>query len=74
MSIEQDAQKDLALGDEHASGVVGGKKAKKPAKPASHPVKVIVSPGFTGPDQPTQFVTGNLGNDDCSDGSETTSL
>jgi hypothetical protein len=32
---------------------------------------MIVSPGFTGPDQPTQFVTGNTGNDDCDDGSET---
>ena len=69
MSIEQDAQKDLALSDADATGVAGGKRAKKAAKPAAHPVKMIVSPGPTGPDQPTQFVEGNLGNDDCSDGS-----
>jgi hypothetical protein len=72
MSIEQEAQKDLAVSDDDAEGVVGGKKAKHAAKPAAHKVKMIVSPGFTGPDQPTQYVEGNLGNDDCGDGSETT--
>jgi hypothetical protein len=75
MSIEQDAQKDLALSDEDAEGIAGGKKSKHVAKKATptHKVNVISSPGFTGPDQPTQFVAGNMGNDDCADGSETAS-
>jgi hypothetical protein len=72
MSIEQEAQKDLAVSDDDAEGVVGGKKTRKTVKPATHKVNVIVSPGFTGPDQPTQFVEGNMGNDDCDDGSQTT--
>jgi hypothetical protein len=72
MSIEQDAEKDLALNDEDAENVAGGKKAKHAAKPATHAVKFIQSPGFTGPEQPAQFVTGNLGNDDCSDGTDVT--
>jgi len=71
MSIEQDAQKDLVLGEDDAAGVVGGKKTKKAAKPKTYPVKMIVQPGFPGTDQPAQFVTGNMGNDDCSDGTET---
>jgi hypothetical protein len=72
MSIEQDAQKDLVLGEDDAAGIVGGKKAKKTtAKAKTYPVKVIVEPGFPGVDQPAQFVVGNMGNDDCSDGTET---
>jgi hypothetical protein len=75
MSIEQDAQKDLALSDEDAQNVAGGKKSKQAAKkPAGvHEVKFTYSPGFTGADQPAQFVVGNTGNDDCSDGTETAS-
>jgi hypothetical protein len=74
MSIESDAQQDLSLTDEDAENVAGGKKTKHAAKPkpATHQVNVISSPGFTGPDQPTQYVTGNMGDDDCADGSEVT--
>ena len=71
MSIEQDAQKDLVLGEDEAAGIVGGKKAKKSAKAKTYPVKMIVEQGFPGVDQPAQFVVGNMGNDDCSDGTET---
>ena len=63
MSIESDAQQDLALGDEDAEYVVGGKKAtKKGAKttPASHPVDYIHLPGSTNP-------TDGLTDGDCSD-------
>ena len=34
MSIGQEAQKDLAVSAGDAEGVVGGKKAKRAAKPA----------------------------------------
>jgi hypothetical protein len=71
MSIEQDAEKDLALDEADAAGIVGGKKTKKAAKPKTYPVKMIVQPSFPGTDQPAQFVVGNTGNDDCSDGTET---
>jgi hypothetical protein len=71
MSNEFEAEKDLALSDEDAENVLGGKKRKKHAAP-THKVQVIYSPGASGADQPTQYVTGNLGNDDCSDGSEPT--
>jgi hypothetical protein len=38
VSIESDAQKDLALSDEDAAGIAGGKGSKKVAKkPATHP-------------------------------------
>ena len=50
MSIESDAQKDLALSDDDAEGIAGGKKAKKAtkiaAKPASHSVVYTYSPGL----------------------------
>jgi hypothetical protein len=50
VSIEQDAQKDLALSDEDAEGVAGGKKAKKTAAKASAGRKVpyTVVPAYTG--------------------------
>jgi hypothetical protein len=72
MSIERDAEKDLVLGEDDAAGIVGGKKTKKTtAKAKTYPVKMIVEPSFPGADQPAQFVVGNMGNDDCSDGTET---
>jgi hypothetical protein len=56
MGIEQDAQQDLALTDEDAENIAGGKKAKKvshtatkhPAGAASHSVSYIQAPAATG--------------------------
>ena len=50
MSIESDAQKDLALSDEDAEGVVGGKKLKvtKHTAASTHSVPYTKVPGFTG--------------------------
>jgi len=36
VSIESDANQDLAMSDEDAEGVVGGKGHRKAAKPAHH--------------------------------------
>jgi hypothetical protein len=47
VSIESEAQKDLALSDEDAEGVVGGKKTKKTATKA-RTVPYIKVPAFTG--------------------------
>jgi hypothetical protein len=68
VSIESDADRDLALSDEDAEGVVGGtKKAKKTAKTthhaaASHSVTYNYSPGASGPAQPY-----TSDGDDCND-------
>jgi hypothetical protein len=52
VSIEADAQKDLALTDGDADGVVGGKRSKKAAvkhKAApAHQVPFIQMPGYSG--------------------------
>ena len=50
MSIEADAQKDLALSEKDAEGIVGGKKTKKAAAKhtAARSVPFIQVPGFTG--------------------------
>ena len=37
MSIESDADQDLALNPEQAEGVAGGRKAKKAAHPSAKP-------------------------------------
>ena len=50
MSIESEAQKDLALSDEDAEGVAGGKKTKKTAAHTAkgHTVPYIKVPAFSG--------------------------
>ena len=51
MGIETDAEKDLALSDGDAEGIVGGKKAKKTAAKhtaTTHPVTYIKVPGYSG--------------------------
>lgn len=50
MSIESEAEKDLALSDEDAEGVAGGKKAKKAKSKAapSHAVRYIQVPAYQG--------------------------
>ena len=64
MSIDSDAQKDLALTDEDAEGVVGGKKQAKKHKAETHPaaahtVSYSYSPGATGP------ATSTTDDEDC---------
>ena len=66
MSIESDAQKDLALTDEDAEGVVGGKRAKHTTKKTSHPAANTVSYTYSpGPSGPAQPYTDD--GDDCAD-------
>ena len=61
MSIETDAQKDLALSDEDGENVVGGKKAaKKSVDAAGRPLLIKQSTTFG----PTE-VSANSGDDDC---------
>jgi hypothetical protein len=51
VGIETDAEKDLALSDNDAEGIVGGKKAKKTATKhaaTTHKVTYINVPGYTG--------------------------
>jgi hypothetical protein len=69
VSIESDANQDLALTEEDADGVVGGKKAKKPAKHKAAPhhaaagsVTYTYTPGASGPAQPY-----TSDGDDCDD-------
>ena len=69
MSIESDANQDLALSEEDAEGVVGGKRAKKAAAKhktathaASNTVSYSYSPGASGPAQPY-----TSDGDDCDD-------
>jgi hypothetical protein len=47
VSIESEAEKDLALSDEDAEGIAGGKKTKH-ATSKGHTVPYIKVPGFTG--------------------------
>ena len=68
MSIDSDAQQDLALNDEEADGIVGGnKKQKKATKhtvthaPAPRPPIMISQTVTYGPTQ----VSANSGDDDC---------
>jgi hypothetical protein len=51
VSIESDADKDLALSDGDAEGIVAGKKSKKAAAKhvATHKVPYIVVPAYSGP-------------------------
>ena len=61
MSIESDAQNDLALSDEDAENVVGGKKAtKRSTHSAAEPIMVKQATTFG----PTE-VSANSGDDDC---------
>ena len=74
MSIESDAQKDLALNDEVAENVVGGKAWKKARKATtshaaaagSNYIHVTGGP----PGGPVPFV--DSGNDDCADPADAT--
>jgi hypothetical protein len=51
MTVESDAQKDLALSDEEAENVVGGKKTKsaKHTKAPTYPVEYIHTAGSSSP-------------------------
>jgi hypothetical protein len=72
VSIDSDANQDLALTGEDAEGVVGGKNAKKAKKAAAkhkaathaatYTVTYIDSPGLSGPAQPY-----TSDGDDCDD-------
>jgi hypothetical protein len=68
VSIESDANQDLALTDEDAEDVVGGKRAKKAATHKPHPaattssVTYNYSPGASGPATPY-----TSDGDDCED-------
>ena len=68
MSIESDANEDLALTEEDAEGVVGGKKQvhkaahHKAAPHAAGSVTYNYSPGASGPAQPY-----TSDGDDCDD-------
>lgn len=55
MSIEQEAQKDLAMSAADADGIAGGKRAKKAARPKIYPVKMIVEPALSGAYLPPAF-------------------
>ena len=50
MGIETDAEKDLALSDDDAEGIVGGKKTKKVAAKhaTTHKVTYINVPAYSG--------------------------
>ena len=60
MSIESDANKDLALSDEDADGVTGGHAARHKSHASGKPLYI---------DQPNTFggtqVSANSGDDDC---------
>jgi hypothetical protein len=71
MGIEQDAQQDLALTDEDAENIAGGKKAKKASHTAakhaaaSHSVSYIQAPAATGGSPDDSGTT--AWTDDCDD-------
>ena len=72
MSIESDANQDLAMSPEQAEGVAGGRKAKKAshaAKPPARTVPLVVTVEATAPPIPGPPDTGadNSGPeaDDC---------
>jgi len=50
VSIEQEAEKDLALSEDDADGIVGGKRTKKAgaSHASSHVVPFIKVPKFSG--------------------------
>jgi hypothetical protein len=60
VSIESDAQKDLALSAEDADDVVGGKATKRSNRSAAEPLLVKQAKAFG----PTE-VSANSGDDDC---------
>ncbi len=68
MSIEGDAQKDLALSSEDADNVVGGVKKKAKAKQAVHQAVGHAGPNINiqGPVTSTPFVD----NSDCDPGAD----
>jgi hypothetical protein len=60
VSIESDAQNDLALSDEDAENVVGGKKTTKRSTHSGEPIMIKQAAAFG----PTE-VSANSGDDDC---------
>jgi hypothetical protein len=69
VSIESDAEKDLALSDGDAEGIVGGKKTKKTAAKhaaTTHQVTYINVPAYSGTPDDT------LPASDCEDDTTTT--
>jgi hypothetical protein len=69
MSVESEAHTDLAVGEEDAEAVVGGRRTKKASAPtvkpaAAHTVAAISSPADpAGGEVQTPFPV--LGDDDC---------